>query len=267
MRVISLILFFISIQNTWACSLKGPNQYISLSGPVTFVIDHLGLQKDKRLNGISIFNPVDKKKYKAKIYGGGIFLSEKSMGDFNQKVVFYDESRELEKHLKLAKAKKLIQIQTRDKDSFLVAQEVIKLLSPYLSKCKKKITKLNKRIDQTRKLLVSSKSPRTVLFYLGQVNARKKPNLLMVNDGVVKSLLKSKMIKTYPTDLAYVTWSEKQMAKLENPLHIGLLEGDNSKLKVEKMDSSLVNIRYQGVLTPGLSQVFFMQELLASGLL
>ena len=88
----SLLLLFYT-GSSMSCSLNRP--LISLSGPITMLLEELGLLTDKNLKGISLFHPVNN--FNGKKYGGGIFLGEKFFQEIGNSIIFYDQSRELNK--------------------------------------------------------------------------------------------------------------------------------------------------------------------------
>jgi hypothetical protein len=73
--------------------------------------------------------------------------------------------------------------------------------------------------------------------------------------------LKHNKIKTYTTELSYVYWSEKILKeKYSKAIRIGLYDKNKYKKKYFKIKDHIYNLRGPGVLTPGLSQIFFMMD-------
>ena len=255
----------------YGCQLKGEKDFISLSGPVTYALSKLGLLQDKKLKGISVFNPVEQNDFKGKIYGGGLFLAQKSLGEFNDKIVFYDSGRELKKYLGQSKRVEAIEIVSRGKGSLVVGQQILKTLEHNLENCSVQLNALTKQIEkleqQLRNATVKKLADQTYLFYLGKVNSLKKPNILIVNDGPVKTLLDYKILKSYPSELEYVSWSQKLIESIKEPIHIGLSEGVNSTPLIQKVSPGHYNITYRGVLTPGLSQILLIEYLIHNRLI
>jgi hypothetical protein len=98
MKVFSLILFILLFKmQAFACELNSKYNYISLSGPVSMLMEFMGLSKDPSLKGISVFHPM--KGFGGEKLGGGIFLSAKTFKKHKNNHVFYDESKELKKSL------------------------------------------------------------------------------------------------------------------------------------------------------------------------
>ena len=261
MKVFSLIILFISF-NAIACNLDKKFDYISLSGPVTFLLQELKLLNDKSLKGISVFSPVDKKDFRNKIYGGGLFLSEKEKKDFDKKIVFFDQGLELKKYLKSSNSFKNIAIETRDLGALKATSYLLDTLSPYLENCSLKVKKVNKRLNAVKEKISQYKKVKnkTFIFYLGEVKNKRFPNLVMANDGIVKTLKDSRIIQTYPSDLSYVSWSQKVVSSLKNTVHIGVSE--NKEFQRINLSDDIINIKSPGALTPGLSQVYLIDKLL-----
>lgn len=280
MRGISLFSFLllIHIQATIGCELKGSKDFISLSGPMTYTLKMLGLLKDKKLKGVSVFNPIDQQSFPGKVYGGGLFLAQKSLSDFENKIVFYDSSRELKRYLKQASNISAIEIKSRGKGSLVVAKENIKKLTPYLKECSEQLAQLRAKVQELEETLKKLKKLKksnklstkknnvTYLFYLGAIRETKRPNLLVVNDGPVKTLVDYKVLKSYPSELEYVSWSQKFMQSLKAPVHIGLSEGPSAQPVMQEIAANLYNISYKGILTPGLSQLLLIEYLIQNSL-
>lgn len=257
-----------------ACKLSGKHRYISLSGPVTFTLGELHLLQDKNLEGISIFNPIDKtekKRFQGTVYGGGMFLAQKKLPAFEGRVVFYDSGREQKKQFRNVKNIHAIEVKTRGMDTLESGRIVLKTLSPYLINCDERIETLNKKLSKLKAKLKAKRKAhlgndfkhsklRNILFYLGKISHNKRPNLLIVNDGPIKTLLQYQVIKSYPSDLNYVNWSQKLINKLDRPIHIGLSEGVTTKPVMKKVAPRNYNVSYRGILTPGLSQLQFLEH-------
>ena len=95
-----------------------------------------------------------------------------------------------------------------------------------------------------------------VIFYLGRFINHRPPELVMVNDGIVKKLLSEKKIITYPTDLSYVNWSSKIMLGLgQDFIHLGIEDSGKNNIKEIKRSSKQMTLIYPGALVPGFSQL------------
>lgn len=253
--LVSFILLFSS--NLFACEIKKSSpDLISLSGPVTVVLRELGLLKDPKLKGISVFNPVKKDAFTGKIYPGGVFLSTDSFKDFKDKIVFYDESRDLNRVLSDQKIQNH-ELRTRFLRPLQTVDSVLKSITPYLNGCDSKITDFKvraKKLEDDLQGLIKNRP--SVIFYLGEISLNKKPELIIVNDGVVKFLRDNNIITTYPSRLSYVNWSAKMMNDLpKNTIHIGLKDSaQNGEVEIKKSSRGMTLI-YPGVLVPGYSQL------------
>lgn len=256
MVIKSLFFFIFLFGQAYACSLN--RGIVSLSGPVTMVLEELDLLEDKKLKGISSFHPIGKKT-SAKIIAGGLFLSKKTLTDFKGSVVFYDKSFELARVFKKSGLKEVIDLDTVGLSSFKVVDKVQNLLKPYLVNCQKKLGDMNFFLGQSRKTIKKMKKLKA-LFYLGLIN-RKKPEMIMVNDGFVMSLKDLKVLKTYESELAYVQWSAKEMKKYKDYLSFGVSDFINGESRFTKLADKKYNIFFRGVLIPGIRQIYFMNEL------
>lgn len=243
--------------NLFACEIKKDSpDVISLSGPVTVTLRELDLLKDKKLKGISIFNPVKKGSFEGKIYPGGLFLSADTFKDFKDKIVFFDEGRELNRILNDQKIKN-IEVRTRFLRPLQTIEIVLKLIAPNLSGCDTRIAEFREKVKKLQDELsgMINNKP-TVVFYLGEISENKRPEMIIVNDGVVKHLRDNNIISTYPSRLSYVNWSAKIINELpKKTLHIGLKDSaQDGSIEIKKSSRGMTLI-YPGVLVPGYSQL------------
>lgn len=258
MRIfLSLILFFSS--HVFAiCDFKPHvSKIVSLSGSSTVVLKELGLLKNKKVQGISLFNPVTTEEYSGKVYPGGIFLSRETLKEFSGAVVFFDEARELRKILEATSSVEGKEIKTRNLNPDEAVSETLKVISPYLQDCEGKISSLHQRVKVLMDEIVEKiPSNFTAVFYLGEFRGGRVPEMVMANDGVIKWLKEKKKIKTYPSSLAYVSWSAKIMNSLSKDTHHVALKDSGRDGKKEIKRSSLgMTLVYPGVLVPGISQL------------
>ena len=264
----SLLSLFLWILFSWpqdaeaegaVCSLKANREYVSLSAPVTHLLEEFGLLNDSSLKAVSIFHT--SQETGAKKLAGGIFLSPKVLEKHRQAVVFYDESRELGRSLAQNKIKRAVEVKTRGMDPFEANRSALEALTPYLKACGKKIEKLMNELETLKKELKQSKyGKRAVLFYLGKLKKNQRPpELIISNDGFVK-FLKENGLKTYPGELPYLSWSQRILKGLERPVFVGVEEarGDFSIVKVKE---NAYNLSAQGALSPGLKQARFLSRL------
>ena len=253
-----LILTLLLINHAVACSIK--SQIVSLSGPVTMVLEELNLLQDKNLKAISSFHPIAKKT-NANIIAGGLFLSKTTLKSFKGANVFYDKSFELARLFKNSELQKVMSVDTVTFSSFKVVDKVLNLISPYLSKCSDRINVLKSFLKKSQ-VKLKKKNPLKALFYVGLIT-NKKPEMIMVNDGFVLSLKNLGVLKTYQTQLAYVQWSAKELKKYKDYLSIGVSDSKDVSFKLQKISSDSFNIIFRGVLIPGIRQVHFLNKLSA----
>ena len=239
------------------CELK--KEVVSLSGPITMLLEELNLLKDKNLKAISKFHPI-KKETKAVLIAGGLFLSKRKLTHFKKVIFFYDQSRELSQILKKAKIGSPIEVKTRSLNPFSTVESNLISLEPFLIGCQQKIEEVKNKIKVIEKGI--SLPPEFIhsIFYLGRLRD-KKPNIVIGKDGFILSLLTIQGFKTYPTDLAYVPWSKKIVDQLEDYTHIGLNDFLEDDLLMKRRSTKLVNLFFRGIFIPGIRQVYFLDAL------
>ncbi len=260
MKVFSLLIILISL-NAYPCSLKKPTY--SLSGPMTMLIEDLGLLNDKNLKGISVFHPV--KKYSGKRLGGGIFLSSKAFKKNPNAVVFYDTSKELKKNLEKIQSIKAIEINTRGSHTLEGQMPIISILGDYLENCIEKKLAWIERVDNLQEKIHAKKlKNKKLLFFIEEIKSSKKlPSTLMAQDSFVKYLNHGGKIQTYDSPLAYVAWSSKLLKnKYKDYLRVGLVNSDSDELIIKKIDNLNYNFYFRGVLIPGIRQLYFLEQLM-----
>ena len=262
MKVISLLLFLFTFK-AYACELKKPTY--SLSGPITMILEELDLLNDKNLKAISVFHPV--KDYQGKRLGGGIFLSAKILKSLNSSVVFFDKSEELKRSLGKHKKLKLVEVNTRSMSAYKATIVSIEKIWSHLKNCSKKVEALEENVFQLWKEVEKNNfepSHNKLIFFIDEISSIKKlPRTAIVNDGVPKSFLVKKKIKTYKTPLEYVNWSSKMMNKQYIKYKkIGLVDAKDEKLRIQQLDSLHYNLYYRGALTPGIRQLRLASELI-----
>lgn len=257
MKIISFLLLFST--NLFAvCEFNAKvSKIYSLSGPVTVALKELNLLKNPKLKALSIFHPVSKNEFAGEFIPGGIFVSREKMTEFNNSVVFYDESREMEKILKSMPAVQAVQVKTRGLIPHEVTKLVITNLRRYLAGCDEGLKAFEKKSKKAEEELLLKIKPVSVIFFIGQFINGKLPELMMVYDGVVKWLIMQNKIKTYPTKLAYVNWS----AKILNEMPKGTLlvamkdSGPSLQKEIKKHSGNKITVIYPGSLVPGISQL------------
>ncbi len=255
-KILSTLLFSLSVSANCDFAPHVSKIY-SLSGPITIGLRDMGLLKNSKVKGISIFHPVRAEDYSGRILPGGIFLSQGATNEFAGGIVFYDESRELTKVLGSLNSVQAIEVTSRGLTPGRVTAMVIKTLEPVLKGCEEEFAAWKKKtIDLEEKILKNISKDLTVLFFMGEFRNGRPPETLIVNDGVVKWLVEEKKIKTYPSPLAYVNWSAKVMNEFSvSTLKIAIKDPGNKMTKEMKKVDGGVNLVYPGSLIPGVTQL------------
>lgn len=245
--------------HTKACELVNKN-IISLSGPISTYLNELGVID--QVQGISTYHPI--KDFKNSRYPGGIYLSTSTLKSFENKVVFFDRSREFRKVLNRFPKIKAIEIDSRRK----TPQEVIELsrtqLADYLKGCDVQIKAIEEKVLNLEKFIKSNiKKIKQSVFFLGRID-KKYPETVMANDGFVYWLKKEKLIESYPSELEYLNWSMKLLSPLREKYYFfGLQDSFNDgEKKIEKISATTYNVKYPGALTPGYTQLEFVKYLI-----
>jgi hypothetical protein len=259
MRIcLSFFFLFISLPAFSVCRFKTHvTKVYSLSGVTSVYFRELGLLKNSIIKAISVFNPIGNDEFSGTRYPGGIFLSRNVLQEFSGGLVFYDESRELAHILDPMSSIQGIQIKTRGLSPIQVGEMVFKELSHFLDGCDEEIMKIQKKTSQlAQEYLSEVPQGRTVVYYLGDLQERKEPELIMVQDGIVKWLIEQKKIRTYPSPLAYVHWSKKMMKEMPaNTLHILVKDSGADLIKKTEKKGKFWILTYPGSLVPGLTQL------------
>jgi hypothetical protein len=254
--IVLLLSFFLGISTSYSCDFaKKIKSVYSLSGPVTLILKDLDLLKDQKLKGISVFHPVAKKDFQGVFLPGGVFLSHETIKSFSGSVLFYDESRELSRVLSRYQDIEAIEIKTRSMTPLAVMELLEKKLAPYLDDCRlnRLTSHLKSKLEDLKKMIQRDS---TFIFYLGHIQNKKMPELVMAQDGVVKWMIEEKLLKTYPSNLSYVNWSARILNNLPlNALHVGLKDSGNLVKSEIKKNGQHINLTYPGALIPGSGQV------------
>lgn len=255
MQIFLSIVFLFSFAHAECTFRPEVKKVFSLSGTATVIFKELGLLK--KLSGITVFAPIKPEEFSGTIYPGGVFLSQGTLSNFEGSIVFYDESRDLEKTLKSNPAIKTQEIKTRDLSPLESINHGLEKISPFVVSCEKQFSSLVKKtIDLQNKFLKKVPAGLTVIFYLGEITAEKFPELVIVQDGVVKLLIDHKKVKTYPSDLAYVNWSAKIVRSMgDKILHVGIKDSGREGSKSVKKLHQKMTLIYPGSLVPGISQL------------
>lgn len=235
----------------WCCELK--RETVSLSGPITGLLEHLDLLESPKLKAISLFHPVPE--FKKEKLGGGLFLSQKTTDRYQDHLFYFDKSRELAERLK--KIKNKTEILTRSQTPFVITTLSLEKLKDNLVGCEGKIKELLAWIEKEEAWHRKQRKLEKSFFFLGALNLDRWPEYLIVRDGFVLSLIEQKKLETFESDLSYVRWGEKWKKNLKREKLIGIAEADKSK--VEKLNSQIANFYFPGALTPGIYQIKFMR--------
>jgi hypothetical protein len=250
------LLFSLFFLSSHACDFSSEIKSVySLSGPVSLAFKSLGLDRNTKLKGVSVYHPLDSRSFKGDFLPGGVFLSPESLQRLSGSLVFYDESRELTKILSKTTGIKAIEIRTRQMHPLEVMAYIQSKIAPFLSNCDEE--KLSSRVTmKLANLKTIIKERPTMVFFLGRLQREKLPQMVMVQDGVVKWMNQEGLIKTYPSPLAYVSWSSKILRELpKDTLKVGIMDSGNSmEQKIEKLEEG-INLTFPGSLIPGEGQV------------
>jgi hypothetical protein len=159
--------FFLLVNPLKACELNSQfKSYYSLSGPVTDIFYRFGLLKNSSLKAISIYHPVREQDFLGDILPGGIFVGHEKLRSMKEGIVFYDESIDLKKMLKLSPSITAVEINTRNLTPPMVLLELEKKISPFLKGCvwQKLTQEMEAQLFRLKKLLPQKSF---VLFFLG----------------------------------------------------------------------------------------------------
>lgn len=248
--LLSLIVSFTVLACDFSPQVK---RIYSLSGATTLLLKDLNLISHPKLKGVSIFHPVAASEFSGEFLPGGVFLSHGAVKKLSGSVVFYDESLELTKIFARYPDIDAVEIKTRSMTPE-GAIHSLQIVHKYFSHCplSNQKNKIQDRLNELRKLIVAKPK---ILFFLGHFSHGKSPELLMIQDGVVKWMIEENLIETYPSQLAYVNWSSRIMNKLSGHKRIGIKDsGREMTVKVEKSGNE-INLTYPGALIPGFGQV------------
>ncbi|MBT4790053.1 MAG: hypothetical protein HON90_00655 [Halobacteriovoraceae bacterium] len=253
----SICFVFFCLQSL-ACELN--EKIVSLSGPITMLLEELNLQNDKNLLAVSKFHPL-KEKFKGEILAGGLFLSKKTLIKYSKTKIFFDKSREFKNLMKRSHIKNTIEVDTRDQDPFEAFQTSLVKLSNSLSHCHKVVLALETKVTGIQKKLQLNPFLKKSIYFLGTFRYGKIPQTVMANDGFVLSLKQFESYTGYPSDFAYLTWSDKILKTLVEHKLIAVSESRSKEIKISKISEKRYNLSYRGLLTPGIRQIYFLKEL------
>jgi hypothetical protein len=258
MKLLILLISIFSMQMTFACQLN--TNIVSLSNPITTLLEELELLHTGKVKAISSFHKT-LKPFKGDALAGGIFLSKATLQKLSDSVVFFDASKEFEDSLKSSNVKNYVKVKTIGEDPFTVSNSLISKIKPYVEGCEQNIKKISEKLVSVKSGLKKklSRKKAKIIFFLGSCGD-KLPELVIVEDGFVKFLKDEKIIKTYPSELSYVTWSKKILNDLRGFQYFCIdTKASKYEFKVSKKDN--VNISFGDAFNPGLAQVYFLEKL------
>ncbi len=232
---------------------------VSLSGPITMLLEELQLTQDPYLLAISKFHPIETI-FTGEVLAGGLFLSKQVLAKFKNKLIFFDKSREFKKILQQSHLKDIIEIDTRHLSVMSSVKMTIEILRKYTKGCDQQLAKVESHLRGLTHLL-NKRGITPSVFYLGRIS-NKLPELVIVNDGFVKDLTETANLKTYPSETSYVYWSKKIMNTLKNYHHFGVGEGGSNQVKIEPVGPRKFNLAMRGLLIPGIRQLHFLEQFL-----
>lgn len=239
-----------------ACRLE--QEMVSLSGPMTMLLEEMDLIKDPKLLAISKFHPVKNAHGKTRL-AGGLFLSPKIFHQYSKSLIVFDKSREFKYLLKKSQHNLSLEIDSRDQDPFEVMNYLLLKLREMTKGCRQNIKKMQKLSQQIKEQIVKQAIPLKAVFFLGSIQTR-LPEIVMNNDGFVMFLRRKQLVESYPSPLAYVNWSQKELGRLNNYLFVGLGTAGTDKLEIQKKGERRYNLLFRGLLIPGIRQIKFLQQ-------
>ena len=258
--VIRLIVSFSLLYNlnVFGCELK--KNSVVLSAPIVYLLEELDLLKDPKLKAITSFSKVGA--HKAEVLGGGIFLSKQTLKKYKKNTFVLDKSFELEKTLSRAKISNFIIYETLNETPFQAVEKGLSIVRQLSERCDQKINQLKTKISKIQNKL-KNLPKRKAIFFLGAIEKDGTlPPQIIGRDGFVLYLIENDLIDTYKSDLAYISWSQKELNKYRDDfLFIGLLDRENIQLDQYKISNKRYNLYFDGVFSPGIKQVYFLNFL------
>jgi hypothetical protein len=245
-----------------ACKLNSDKKIISLSAPVSGLLNRLDLYSDPQLVALSNYH-FQAEKVQSKVVAGGLFLSDELLKSWNNSVVFFDASSQFENQFKQHNQLKSISVTTRGKDSYEAYLLSKKLLTPYLVKCEEKLAEIESEVQVLKKQIKAKlKAYTSHLVFIGTCSQTLWPKSLMVQDGVAKLLSNWFGLEQYPSDLSYVSWSEKILNEflIKKPLILCLSDSNLEQVLVN--NNNYLNLYDPQFLLPGINQILALKNLL-----
>ncbi|MCT4640737.1 MAG: hypothetical protein N4A33_00465 [Bacteriovoracaceae bacterium] len=249
--VISLLIISFS---SFSCHLDKSYEYISLSSPMSFLLDELGLLD--KVKYVSSFYP---KKTAVKKISGGIFLKPSELSIKKNTIIFLDRSKDLSRIFKEYQNTYFLDLKSMSAQK--ATYKTLAAVKKYTRNCDKKISLIEEKIKKVTRKISRKKFHSKYLFFLATFakNLRNE-SMLITEDIFVKDLKQNKSFKTYPSSLAYTRYSQKVL-EINKGIYIGL-DSQVEIPKVTKIKSDVYNIYFPGSLTPGISQINFLDYFL-----
>lgn len=262
MKILSFFLALFFNLSLFACQLI-PGSYVSLSGPISHLWQEWGLLQDPSWKAASSYHFLPSN-FKGEVLAGGLLLTKNKLLKYKDAVVFYDQSSQLDRLLKKYSYKNKVSINTRKLGVFETLDQLIKSSLPYLHECEKEISKIQQLKVKIQKKMLNIKTTGKLIFYLGALSKNgKSPEFIMANDSFIIDLKQAAALRTYPSDLAYVRWSQKEITNQKGFIHIGLEVDKNCPgICLQQVEKDRYNLSGARILTPGISQVSVLEKLL-----
>jgi hypothetical protein len=261
--MLSLFLFFISFHTVHAqekCQFQTNIKVVSLSAPITYLLQRLDLIHSPQLQAVSDFHHIEQEHKNLKRVPGGEFISQQLVKQWEGHIVWYDQSNRLSQIFARNPKVKSIEISTRELNWEQSFNNVTKALSPYLNaQCETELVQLHTKMSQDLDHLKKSRiKPLSAIFFVGEcIENQPLPKMVMLQDGVLKDLLSTGTVQSFNSPLAYLMWSEKDLADFKrshNPMFICL----NAKPKMELKQlakNHIWNFSHPHILNPGFPQL------------
>lgn len=264
-----LFIFFCCELSLFACRIHPNNSLVVLSGAITSTLRELKLLEDPHLIALSHFfvRGEESESLKKKMITGGFFMSSQVLKTFKDATIIFDKSLEYKKQFVKSGLNSFIEFETRDISPEDVILKSLKELKPFLVGCEENIANFQSVVKNMMiKIKELAWKKKKALFFLGKISLNKNPNMLMVNDGFVRTLLDQEKIISYPAQSAYVIWARKTMNLFSDgaTLYFGLEEDQSMKLSIKKIKSNHWNLSTWGIFTPGFGQLRFLYEFIKS---
>jgi hypothetical protein len=254
---------FLIHSEVMACKFKSSEKIVSLAASISGLLNELDLYTDPNLIALSSYH-YQADKVESKLVSGGLYLADDTLKSWDKSIVFFDDSSQLKIQLKKFPKLKAISVTTRGQDSYTVYQDSIKFLAPHLIGCENKLAKLEMTINHIRsKLALKLNNYTSQLIFIGVCSEQFWPKTIMVHDGLAKLLYAWFKLELYPSDLSYVSWSEKILNNflIKKPLILCL---DNSKV-TNKLNATTsnnyMNLYDSQFLLPGINQILALKQL------